>query len=156
MMKLLQLIKMIYKVTIIQLSLNILILTNYLDIKNIRLNNGNYEILRDVTNEYYKEYPGYEKIEESKTTYYRYITNDMVLLDADGNIVTDNDYCKKSFCTVAYVTKKEEIEEETPNNPQTIDNISYYIILLLASLVGIIVTFKKKIYLVLSNRFKRR
>ena len=115
-----------------------------------------YEILRDVTNEYYKEYPGYEKIEESKTTYYRYITNDMVLLDSDGNIVTDNDYCKKSFCTVAYLTKKEEVEEETPNNPQTIDNVNYYIILLLASLVGIIVTFRKKIYLVMSNRFKRR
>ena len=116
-----------------------------------------YEILREVTDDYYKEYrTGYEKIESSKTTYYRYITNESVLLDGGGNIVTDPSYCIKSECYVAYVEKKEEVpEEEETENPQTIDNIQYYFLLLIVSFIVLVIVFGRKIYLVLSNRFKR-
>lgn len=114
-----------------------------------------YEILREVTDDYYKEYAGYEKMESSKTTYYRYITNEAVLFDTEGNLVKDPNYCNKSNCYVVYVEKKEETPVEESENPQTIDNIQYYFLLLIASFVALIIIFRRKIYLVLSNRFKR-
>lgn len=115
-----------------------------------------YELIREVTEDYYTEYDGYEKIESSKKTFYRYVTNDKVLLDGSGNLVTDPNYCIKSSCYVEYIEKEEEkpVEEKTVN-PQTIDNIYYYFILLIMSIVGLFFVFKRKIFLVLSNRFKK-
>lgn len=116
-----------------------------------------YDIDKVVTNDYYKEYDGYQKIEESETMFYRYITNDKVLVDGFGRLVTDRYYCVKEDCYVKYVIREEK-EEETPQteNPKTIDNINIYIYLFLISFVILVIIYRRKIFLVLSNLFKRK
>ena len=130
-----------------------------------------YEIEKEVTEEYYVTLDGYKKIEDSKKTFYRYITNDYLVIDGYNNIVEDPErYCVKSFCTIVYLTKpnvpeqEETVEEEPPketpkipSNPKTLDNIYYYMMALLMSFTILIVLNRKnlrKIFLVLSNRFK--
>ncbi len=113
-----------------------------------------YEIDRVVTDDYYKEYDGYKKIEESETIYYRYITNDAVLLDGGGRLVTDRTYCIKEDCYVKYITKEEPEKEIVVENPKTIDNIYIYVILVTLSFIALIFIYRRKIYLVLSNLFK--
>ena len=129
-----------------------------IEIKKSELENDYYLVITKYTysDKLYKVYDGFEKIESSKTTYYRYITNEKVLLDGFGNIVTDTNYCIKDECYVAYVVKEEETPEaEETENPQTIDNIQYYFLSLIISTVILIILFRRKIFLVLSNRFKR-
>ena len=107
-----------------------------------------------MTDDYYKEYDGYKKIEESETIYYRYITNDAVLLDGGGRLVTDRTYCIKEDCYVKYITKEEPEKEIVVENPKTIDNIYIYVILVTLSFIALIFIYRRKIYLVLSNLFK--
>lgn len=154
----------------------------------------------DITEEYYSNYKeGYYKLENDHKTYYRYITNDAVVVDSQNNFVTDLGYCVKEKCYIIKLDKYRNIEEEpevpeepevieepkvpetpktseepespttpeTPEepkepeeeiiyNPKTADNILYYDILLFLCLVSIvIVMYKQKIILVLSNRFKK-
>ena len=79
---------------------------------------------------------GYIKDESTKKTFYRYITNDYIILDENDNIVSNEDYCIKEFCRLIYITKE---PEEIPENPQTYDGICNYIILLTNSLIVLIV-----------------
>ena len=148
----------------------------------------------DITEEYYSNYKeGYYKLENDHKTYYRYITNDAVVVDSQNNFVTDLGYCVKEKCYIIKLDKYRNIEEEpevpeepevkeepevpkepespttpeTPEepkepeeeiiyNPKTADNILYYDILLFLCLASIvIVMYKQKIILVLSNRFKK-
>ena len=160
----------------------------------------------DITEEYYSNYKeGYYKLENDHKTYYRYITNDAVVVDSQNNFVTDLGYCVKEKCYIIKLDKYRNIEEEpevpeepevkeepevpkepekpetpktpeepespttpeTPEepkepeeeiiyNPKTADNILYYDILLFLCLASIvIVMYKLKIILVLSNRFKK-
>ena len=69
-----------------------------------------YRLNREYTSEYLANKEGYEKDINSKKTYYRYITNDYILVDSIGNIVTDDHYCNKSFCKLIFLEK--------PNNPE--------------------------------------
>ena len=134
-----------------------------------------YEIEKEYTDEYYTELDGYIKDESTKKTFYRYVTSSAVIVDARNNVVKDPDtYCVKEYCALVYITKEEqeeepeeesvieeEPEEETPNipiNPKTLDNIGYYFIMFFSSLIIMMIVFKdriRKIFLVLSNRFKR-
>ena len=50
------------------------------------------------TDKYYTEYEGYTKDEASETTFYRYITNPVVLMDSSNNLISDETYCNKNFC----------------------------------------------------------
>lgn len=160
----------------------------------------------DITEEYYSNYKeGYYKLENDHKTYYRYITNDAVVVDSQNNFVTDLGYCVKEKCYIIKLDKYRKIEEEpevpeepevkeepevpkepekpetpktpeepesptTPEtleepkepeeeiiyNPKTADNILYYDILLFLCLASIvIVMYKQKIILVLSNQFKK-
>lgn len=148
----------------------------------------------DITEEYYSNYKeGYYKLENDHKTYYRYITNDAIVVDSQNNFVTDLGYCVKEKCYIIKLDKYRNIEEEpevpeepevkeepevpkepespttpeTPEepkepeeeiiyNPKTADNILYYDILLFLCLASIvIVMYKQKIILVLSNRFKK-
>ena len=118
-----------------------------------------YEINRTISEEYHNEEDDCEKVESSKKTFYSYITNEYVILDSNGKIVTSSSECKKSFCTMMYITKKEEPKEEvdTPvTNPKTFDSVYYYIFGLFISLFGICFIFKNRIKnLFLSNLFKK-
>lgn len=95
-----------------------------------------YEIGKDITDEYYKELDGYIKLESSSKTFYRYITNEYLYFDTFGNIVYNENYCKKNRCTKKYYYHN---EEEKVYNPKTIDNIDYYFIAFIISFVLIVI-----------------
>lgn len=103
------------------------------------LNNETNEMEREETTEYFKELEGYIKIEESLKTFYRYITNERILLDGSRNIVYDLTYCYKNYCTsMKLPSKPEEVEPpEEIENPKTYDNIFVFIIVAFLSFVTI-------------------
>lgn len=109
----------------------------------------------EETTEYYKELDGYTKIEESKKTFYRYITNKTVLFNSKGEIVYDMTYCYKSFCTRKTIPEK-PTEPEEIINPKTYDNIYVFLILSFLSFVSLVLISFKKINLVMSNQFKKQ
>ena len=110
------------------------------------------------------ECPGYTRIEESKKTFYRYIKNDYVIVNADGEILEDESECGKSFCMIEYLKYEDDDRpnEPTPNiikitNPKTYDGVDKSILMSIISFsILILVLFKKKIFLVLSNLFKSK
>lgn len=104
------------------------------------LNDETNELEREETTEYYKELDGYIKIEESSKMFYRYITNSFILLDGERNIVYDNEYCVKNFCTSVRLPKKPEVVEppEEIENPKTYDNIFVFMIIAFISFVFIV------------------
>ena len=115
---------------------------------------------RIETEEYYDYLEGYEKIEDSKKTFYRYIISDYIILNARGELVKDSEECRKEFCT--RINLKPPSNEEEPDedvveeivNPNTFDPIYiYYYVFMIGFLVLIIVNIGK-IYLVMSNRWK--
>ena len=116
-----------------------------------------YRINKTITTEYYTSYEDYTKDEESLKTFYRYITNDYILVGPTGEIVTDESYCNKRLCRIIYVGKEEPIEEEpieeVIENPVTGDNIYIYFILVIISITLIILSIivVRKKHLVLSN-----
>ena len=94
-----------------------------------------YDIEIEYSDDYYKELDGYIKDESSKKTYYRYITNDTVYYSDFYHIpIPDKQYCVKNRCTVVSTKKEVTIIE----NPQTIDNIDIYFILLIISFIIIV------------------
>lgn len=110
-----------------------------------------YNLKRDVTEDYYTNYEGYEKLESSSKMFYRYITNDKVYINEKGEIQETLDYCIKHMCSVldTNVEVPEEEPEEEPKeeivNPKTFDNIIYYVLLLILSFVLIFILFFKLI-----------
>lgn len=120
------------------------------------LNSETNEIEKEETAEYYKELDGYIKIEESMKAFYRYITNNRVFFDGEGNLVYDNEYCIKEYCrSVKLPLKPEEEPEEIIDNPKTYDNIFVFLIISFISIIFIILLKNdRKKDLVLSNRMK--
>lgn len=117
-----------------------------------------YDIIKEIGNEYKKEDSDCEIVPESKKTFYRYVTNDYVIVDASGNVLSNSDYCIKSFCRIIYLNKKEpvkeEIKEKEIENPKTGDNINYLLLFFMISIIFLL--FRKRIInLVLSNCFKK-
>ncbi len=104
------------------------------------LNSETNEIEREETEEYYKELDGYIRIEESKKTFYRYITNDRVLIDGHGNLVYNINYCIKNYCSRVALPKKPEGSPNEIENPKTYDNIFVFMILGFISFVSIILS----------------
>ena len=93
------------------------------------------------TEEYFKELDGYIKIEESVKTFYRVLNSKEVYVDSKGNLVTDPHSCIKTRCKVLKLVPYTENEEN--NNPNTKDDIDYYISLFIGSLSIIILNTKK-------------
>lgn len=88
-----------------------------------------YKVKREYTTDYYTELEGYTRDDSSRTLFYSYLLNDYVILDSHGNIVKNESYCIKNFCSI------EIIEEKEGENPKTGDYISYSFIILFFSLV---------------------
>ena len=113
---------------------------------------------RIETEEYYNYLEGYEKIEESKKTYYRVINSDYIIIDVDGKLVHDHEECRKVFCykiRVQPFTPEEPSEPEEPIeivNPDTSDPLYMYYYSFIISLFVLISC--GIIYLVLSKRWK--
>lgn len=101
-----------------------------------------YTLDKKYTDDYYKEYDGYTKDETTKKTYYRYITNEFVVLDANNQIVTDEKYCNKYFCKVVFLNK--ESEKEIVKNPKTYDPLYDYVILFIVSSITLSYFIVKK------------
>lgn len=94
-----------------------------------------YETEIEYSDDYYKELDGYTKDESTKKTYYRYITNDEVYYSEFYHIaIPDKEYCVKNRC-IKVSTKK---ETTIINNPQTIDDIDIYFILIIVSFIIIV------------------
>lgn len=115
-----------------------------------------YNIKNNVTSEYYSELDGYEKIEESKKMFYRYITSNVILYDVSGKVVFDDKLCQKSICIAKIIEEPKEVEpeeepveppnEEIIENPKTLDNIQECALICIVSLFGIgviLIIFKK-------------
>lgn len=112
------------------------------------------------TDDYYTEYEGYTKDEASETTFYRYITDSMVIMDAKNNIVTDESYCSKSFCYAIKSVEPEMVDMKSKSEnkyenteilettsevvPMTGDTIVYSFILIALSIVVIAYLLIKK------------
>ena len=119
-----------------------------------------YDVNIIKNDEYLKELDGYIKDESTKKTFYRYVTDEYVYVNIFSNTIVDEKYCYKRFCTKIKVTKKdipkeEPKEEKVIYNPKTIDTIYEDLIILIISVICTIIIFRQKIFLVLSNRFKR-
>ena len=143
-----------------------------------------YNTKKTYTTEYYASKDGYIKDESAKKTFYRYYTNDYVIINFFNSEVVNESYCHKRFCQIVYAPSHENVEpepepepevtptpivnpepevviepepllvEDVPDNPQTIDTIYYDVILLVISILSTIFIYRRKIFLVLSNRFK--
>ena len=111
---------------------------------------GDYE----QTDEYYTELEGYERIEESKKTFYRVINNSYVVFNRHGQLVLNDNECKKVFCVQVQLEKYEEhsneivppVEEKPPEtiNPETYDGIYKYLAYFFICLIIIILKIKNK------------
>lgn len=97
-----------------------------------------YNIEKEYINEYYSNLDGYIKDESSKKTFYRYITNDYIIVDENDNIVTNESHCNKEFCKIIYLNNNEQID-----NPKTYDGINKLTILLISSIIILIIIVKK-------------
>lgn len=104
-----------------------------------------FRVNKEYDEEYASEKEGYQKDISTKKTFYRYITNDYIILDAYGNIVTDDYYCEKSFCKAVFIKKEETVEDEKPvendeeeitSNPKTCDPLYDFIILFITSFLA--------------------
>ena len=97
-----------------------------------------YSIKREYTTDYYSNLDGYIKDESTLKKYYRFILNDYIIVDSDGNIVKDGN-CFKETCYIKYLDYKEEIE-----NPKTGDNIYKYLTNSSLLLVILVLLINKK------------
>lgn len=123
----------------------------YLCYREWYLDNG--ELQREETTEYFASLTGFNIIESTKKTFYRYITDDYVIVNGNRQLVYSSNVCIKNSCFVIATRKKqvaedppqEEIPKETVvNNPKTYDNIFVIIIVAFISLVGTIIVICSK------------
>ena len=138
------------------------------DIEEIRIESQDryrwYKIENDErieTEEYYDSLEGYEKIEESKKTFYRYINEGFIMLNSKGELVKDTDECRKEVCLSISINNNPPAEEppneeppEEIDNPNTFDPLYIYYCTFLIGFVLLVILNMVKIYLVLSNRWK--
>ncbi len=94
-----------------------------------------YDIVKEYNNEYVKDCNDMIIDEDSKKTYYRYITNEYLVFDIYGNIVTDNNYCVKSSCFIKYVKNDKKDVVDTITNPQTYDPLYDSIVIFVVSAI---------------------
>lgn len=110
--------------------------------------------------EFYTEFDGYIKDVGSETTFYRYITNDYILMNKNNEIVYDEGYCRKNFCFSKMfvepnmVDMSGKIENKYENAdvyqytsevvPMTGDTIIYSVIGIFVSLILIAIYVIKK------------
>ncbi len=110
---------------------------------------------------YYTEKEGYIKDEASAREFYRYITNEYLVFNANNELVTGTNYCKKNFCYSIFnnppvmINTNSKFESDYSETqlptvasepvPFTGDNIAYYFIGLLVSLItaSVILVIKK-------------
>lgn len=97
-----------------------------------------YKLEREYTSDYYPNLDGYIKDESTLKKYYRFLLNDYIIVDNDGNIVKDGN-CFKETCYIKYLDYKEEIE-----NPKTGDNIYKYLTNSSILLVILVILLNKK------------
>jgi hypothetical protein len=100
-----------------------------------------FNVEKENVYEYYANLDGYIKDEESKKTFYRYITNDYIIVDENDDLVIDEDHCHKNFCKLIYLIKQEETE--IIKNPKTYDSIINIFIILIISFLTLILIVKK-------------
>lgn len=118
----------------------------------------------EYIDEYYSELDGYTRDEPSARTYYRYITNQYIVLNGYNEIVDDINFCQKEYCYQLMAnefTLVETVGKDTSENPYenyemiqvnsevapyTGDSILKIVISLLMSLIIIssIIILKKK------------
>lgn len=113
-----------------------------------------YNIVKENDGIYHNLNDDCDIIDETKKSFYRYITNDYVIVNSSGKLVTSSNQCIKSYCFKVYANKKEEPKKEITINPSTGDSLYYYLILFILSMLFIVLFRKQIINLVLSNRFK--
>lgn len=97
-----------------------------------------YKIEREYATDYYSNLDGYIKDESTLKKYYRFLLNDYIIVDNDGNLVEDGN-CFKETCYIKYLDYKEEIE-----NPKTGDNIYKYLTNSSILLVILVLLINKK------------
>lgn len=99
-----------------------------------------YDLEREYLDGYFTEMDGYIKDKNDYKTYYRYITNEFVILDGEGNLVLDEELCVKEACLLYYLDEsKNEVNPKTGNSKIIYLSIFVFVVLVL----------------VLSNRFKK-
>ena len=106
-----------------------------------------YKLEREYTSDYYSNLDGYIKDESTLKKYYRFLLNDYIIVDNDGNIVKDGN-CFKETCYIKYLDYKEEIE-----NPKTGDNLYKYLTSSSILLIILILMLNKKSSFVESQHF---
>ena len=97
-----------------------------------------YKLGREYATDYYSNLDGYIKDESTLKKYYRFLLNDYIIVDNDGNLVEDGN-CFKETCYIKYLDYKEEIE-----NPKTGDNIFRYLTNSSILLIVLILILNKK------------
>lgn len=111
---------------------------------------------------YYTDLAGYTKDEASRRPFYRYITNPYILYNMDNEMVSSTNECDKSLCYVVYNTEPNMIDtsEKFESNyenvqkpivikesvPFTGDNMIYYIITLVSSILVVLTIILVKRY----------
>lgn len=104
--------------------------------------------------EYYTSYDGYTRDDASAKTFYRYVTNEKIIVNQNNQMISDESYCKKNFCyikvsttpTMVDLSEKEEnlyenaeLKEFTPEVvPKTSDSMWYYLSALVISVISIL------------------
>ena len=114
---------------------------------------------RIETEEYYNFLEGYEKIEESKKTFYRVINSKYIILGPRGEVVYDSNYCIKIFCTAVAINPYVPPEENPPEepieeivNPNTSDPLHLYYYSFIVAFVVLIIVSIARLFIVLSLR----
>ena len=94
-----------------------------------------YNVIKEYNDEYLSSCDDMMIDENSKKTFYRYITNEYLLFDVSGNLVTDSNYCIKSFCRLTYVQHDEEENKNIIPNPKTYDPLYDSIVIFVVSAI---------------------
>lgn len=79
-----------------------------------------YKTKKNYLDGYYKNNPNI-KDENDYKTYYRYITNDYVVVNEKGSVVKSDDYCVKEICMLLYIEPKKSIEENVLETEEIIE-----------------------------------
>lgn len=97
-----------------------------------------YNIKSKYTEEYLSSCGDLLKDEENKKTYYRYITNEYVIIDVNGNVVKDENYCRKLTCELLHIARENESLSNNIINPKTYDPLYDSIVLFIVGIITLI------------------